>query len=93
LYRELFSAWVVYLSMVGSSFGASEQVVAHDHEADPGRPDVLLGAGVDQPEACGVEGPRQKIRGHVGHQRHRARVREVAGHWVPLMVLLVVMWT
>ena len=53
----------------------ADQVVAHDHDADARRADVLLRAGVDEAELRDVQRSRQDGRGEVRHQRHVADVR------------------
>src|SRR5512137_551092 len=56
---------------------AADQVVAHDHQRQPGRPEVLLRAGVDDAELGHVERTRQEVRRHVGDEGDVARVRDV----------------
>src|SRR6266571_7318435 len=48
--------------------GAPDQVLAHDHDRQAGRTDVLLRAGVDQAEFRYVDRPRQEMRGGVDDQ-------------------------
>ena len=55
---------------------AAQQVIAHDHDRDSRRTDVLLRARVDEPEARHVERARQDAGGHVRDERHRSPFRE-----------------
>ena len=57
----------------------AEQIVAHDHEREACRADVLLRAGVDQTELRHVDRPRQDGRRHVGDQRHVAGISARSG--------------
>jgi hypothetical protein len=43
----------------------------------PGRTEVLLRAGVDQPELRDVDRTAEDVRRGVGHERHGARLRDV----------------
>ena len=59
--------------------GKVEQVIAHDHERQARRTDVLLRAGEDHAIFRNVDLARQDVRRHVGHDRqigrHVGRVR------------------
>ncbi len=59
---------------------ATEQIVAHDHEGEPRRANVLLRAAVDHAELRYVDRPRQNRRGHVRDERRLADL----GHEVKL---------
>jgi len=53
----------------------AEQILAHDHDGQPGRSDVLLRAGKDHAVFRDVDHARQDVRRHVGHDRHVAGIR------------------
>ncbi len=48
-----------------------EQILANDHQAQSGYAEVLLRAGVDEPEALDGNRSREEVRRHVRYQRHR----------------------
>ena len=48
---------------------AIEEILAHDHNGEAGRADVLLRPGVDDAVLRPFERPRQGGRGHVGDER------------------------
>ncbi len=49
---------------------ASDQILAHDDEREPGRADVLLRAGINDPELRYVDRTRKDRRGHVRDERY-----------------------
>src|SRR5204862_49083 len=51
-----------------------EQIVADDRDRQSRRAEILLRAGVDQPETLDVERTRQKRRRRVGDERHVAGI-------------------
>ena len=48
---------------------ALQHILPNDDHTDPGRPDVFLGAGIDQAKRLDVKRSAHKIRRHIGHQR------------------------
>ena len=43
----------------------AQQGLVHDHHGEPGGGHVLLGSGIDEPEAGHIHGTGQDIGGHV----------------------------
>jgi hypothetical protein len=70
---------VVGLLLVVESRGCAgqrlaEQVLADDHDRQPGGSDVLLRAAIDQPIPCDIDRPRQDAARHVRDQRNAADI-------------------
>ena len=59
----------------GEGVGPIEQVLAHDDDREARHAQVLLRAGVDEPEASHVDRARQDVRRHVGDEGRPARIR------------------
>ena len=70
--------------MIGSVVRpAADQILANDHERHARRPEVLLRAGVDQPEPADVDRPAEHVGRGVGDERRRSDV----GQRLPLGAL------
>ena len=57
--------------------GLADEILADDDDRQTRRADVLLRPGVDETEARDVDGPGEDGGGHVRHQGHLTRVRDI----------------
>jgi hypothetical protein len=65
-----------------------QQVVAHDHDGQPGGPMFFCAPPYSSPYFDTSSGLRQDVAGHVGHQRHAAHVGDEEVLTPPMVSLL-----